>query len=403
MYSHIFKNTPKNKEYRYNEIVSNFFGTTSKVKRDYLPKQPQLNAPEPPVMPGTLRQNGVAYNYFDVSPVIPAYIGLLGYNDFVAFVQRYYDWVYTSNPSENTDTQGNEYGSGYFTTTEDLFKLIDVDKISRTGTNDEEYIANEDLRKQILNLLLSQYAEGFGEKLTSVISQSEKQISKFLSGIREEFYIKKGNLESIIYYFKTLYGQTPEVDEPKKYILRLDGGVPEFASLETTDRSLLVSEPTLGLGELVIQDSYWYQDYSYLLNVGADRIDDADQRRYLELAHPLGMKVFFNVTNEDYIPPDDFDGEFGARENSILGNYHPYNLTMTSGLTYTTGCTFDLDSDGSSLPTFNHPSWSSEIVSGQSFGNINIGKFFFLFPADESPNIGLPATLTPGSGVCAGD
>ena len=403
MYSHIFKNTPKNKEYRYNEIVSNFLGTTSKVKRDYLPKQPQLNAPEPPVMPGTLRQNGVAYNYFDISPVIPAYIGLLGYNDFVSFVQRYYDWLYTSNPSENTDTKGNEYGSGYFTTTEDLFKLIDVDKISRTGTNDEEYIADEDLRKQILNLLLSQYAEGFGEKLTSVISQSEKQISKFLSGIREEFYIKKGNLESIIYYFKTLYGQTPEVDEPKKYILRLDGGVPEFASLETTDRNLLVSEPTLGLGELVIQDSYWYQDYSYLLNVGGDRIDDPDQRRYLELAHPLGMKVFFNVTNEDYIPPDDFDGEFGAREISILGNYHPYNLTMTSGLTYTTGCTFDLDSNGTSFPTFAHPSWSSEIFSGESFGNINIGKFFLLFPVEESPNIGLPATLTPGSGVCLGD
>ena len=75
-----------------------------------------------------------------------------------------------------------------------MFKLIDVDKIARTGTNDQEYIADKDLRKQILNLLLSQYAEGFGEKLSNVIGQSEKQISNFLSGIREKFYIKKGKI-----------------------------------------------------------------------------------------------------------------------------------------------------------------------------------------------------------------
>ena len=398
MYSALYKNSLKTKEYRYNEVASGFIGSTSKVKRDFLPKPPQLNAPEPPSMPGSRRTNGVAYNYFDISPVIPAYVGLLGYDAFTAFVQRYYDWLYTSNPGAN-----DNYGSGYFLITEDLFKLTDIDKIVKNDENDEEFIPNEETRRTLLELIVSEYADGFDGVFSDY---GEAELTNFVKDIRSEFYIKKGTKDSLKYYFSKLYGPgyVPHIDEPKKYILRTDGGVPEFANLERTSRKTLVTEPSLGLNELVLQDSYWYQDYSYLLNVegllGSFEMNDDQQTAYLNLAHPTGMKVFFNVTNEDYIPPEDFDGEFGAREQTIIGNYHPYRLSDTTSLPATAGCTFDLEGDDVTHPAFAHPGWSSEIVANQIIGNINIGSFFFLFPADSSPNTGLSASFDPDESPC---
>ena len=155
------------------------------------------------------------------------------------------------------------------------------------------------------------------------------------------------------------------------------------------------------MGQAVFQDSYWYQDYSYLLSVstalgeavGLDLtydLDEVEQEIYSELAHPAGIKVFFNTTNDDYVPPPDFEGEFGAKETTILGHYNAYRLFDQTGLTYTAGCTLDLDGDGTSLPTPAHPGWSNDIpVEGSAaaaFGNINIGSFFFLAPAENSPN-----------------
>ena len=220
MYSALYKNSLKTKEYRYNEVVSTFIGATSRVKRDFLPKPPQLNAPEPPKMPGSQRTNGVAYNYFDISPVIPAYVGLLGYDAFTAFVQRYYDWLYTSNPGAN-----DNYGSGYFLITEDLFKLTDIDKIVKNDENDEEFIPDEETRRTLLELIVSEYADGFDGVFSNY---GEAELTNFVKDIRSEFYIKKGTKDSLKYYFSKLYGPgyVPRIDEPKKYILRTDGGVP---------------------------------------------------------------------------------------------------------------------------------------------------------------------------------
>ena len=295
----------------------------------------------------------------------------------------------------------NSQRSGYFLTSEDVYRLLDINSIAKTSTDDRDFIYDKKLRKDILSLIASQYAEGLETYWNDPSNPiTEDQLIQFISGIRENFYQKKTNKAALDYYFRTLFevvGASVIVDEPKKYILRTDGGIPEFAP--SASGNLLISDQPLG--QAVFQDSYWYQDYSYLLSVstalgeavGLDLtydLDEVEQEIYSELAHPAGIKVFFNTTNDDYVPPPDFEGEFGAKETTILGHYNAYRLFDQTGLTYTAGCTLDLDGDGTSLTTHAHPGWSDDIPiegsAASAFGNINIGSFFFLAPAENSPN-----------------
>ena len=393
MYGALFKNTAKNKEYRFNEISSLYLNSFSQASREFLPASPE-NAPTVFQPIGSQRVDGVSNAFYNIYPALPAYLTLLGYTDFISLVTEYYDWVYTSNTT-------NSQGSGYFLTSEDVYRLLDINSIAKTSTDDRDFIYDKKLRKDNLSLIASQYAEGLETYWNDPSNPiTEDQLIQFISGIRENFYQKKTNKAALDYYFRTLFevvGASVIVDEPKKYILRTDGGIPEFAP--NASGNLLISDQPLG--QAVFQDSYWYQDYSYLLSVstalgeavGLDLtydLDEVEQEIYSELAHPAGIKVFFNTTNDDYIPPPDFDGEFGARETTILGHYLPYRLFDQTGLTYTAGCTFDLDGDGTSLTTHAHPGWSNDIpVEGSAaaaFGNINIGSFFFLAPAENSPN-----------------
>ena len=398
MFGSVFKNSAINKEYRFVELTSKYINSFSTINKNFLPKGPE-DAPSPYFSIGTNRNLGVANSYQDIYPSLPAYLSLLAYNDFISFVTQYYDWLYTEN---RVDTEG--FGSGLFLTKEDIFRLIDIDRIAKTSADDTDYIKDPSIRKEILDLIAAQYAEGLETYYSDPANPiTEEDLTNFISGIRENFYQKKTNLSALQYYFETLFNVTGAqvlVDYPKRYMLRTDGGVPDFAP-ENSAEHILLSNPVLN--EAVLQDSYWYQDYSYLISVQTISedseiiqydINDVEQQIYKELAHPAGIKVFFNVTNDDYIPPPDFDGEFGAREQTILGNYLPYRVTDFNGITYTAGCTYDLDGDGLGKPTFNHPGWSDNIpaegsVAG-SFGNINIGRFFFLEPADNSPNTAFP-------------
>ncbi len=393
MFGAIFKNSAKNKEYRFNEISSTYLNGFSLADREFLPRSPE-NAPSVFEPLGSQRVAGVSNAYYNIYPALPAYLSLLGYTDFISLVTEYYDWVYTSNTTDSL-------GSGYFLTSEDVYRLLDIDSIAKTSDDDEDFIRDRETRRNILSLIAKQYAEGLETYWNDQSNPiGEEQLIQFISGIRENFYQKKTNKAALDYYFKTLFevaGASVIIDEPKKYILRTDGGIPEFAP--SASGNLLISDQPLG--QAVFQDSYWYQDYSYLLSVstslgetiGLDLtydLDQVEQEIYSELAHPAGIKVFFNTTNDDYVPPPDFEGEFGARETTILGHYLPYRVSDQTGLTYTSGCTYDLDGDGTSLTTHAHPGWSDDIViegsAASAFGNINIGSFFFLAPAENSPN-----------------
>lgn len=399
--SYLSRSTSKSKEYRYNDIVSNYDISYSNTLKKFLPRA-LPDGPEAPFQFSSEKVNGVSYNTYNYSVSLPVYLSLLGYTDFIAFVQRYYNWLYTSNPAAD-----NGFGSGYFIETSDIYRLIDIDKVSfvdadKDGVDDDgDFIADEELRKSILQLITSQFAEGLETQLNR---EEESGLIDFLKEVRNEFYIKKTNKAAIDWYFSKLYPTSnfrAIVTEPKTEILRLDGGRPPFS--QAINDILLDSK--IRLGSKVLQDSEWYQDYSYLLKIERTDIDtpiDINEELYLNAAHPAGIKVIFNVTNEDYIPPDDFDGEFGQREITKIGNYNPYRVNDFDSVTgSTSGCGMTLAAGDNPLPSFAHPGWSENIPVGAAFGNINIGTFFFLSPAENSPNAGLSAEYKESESPCA--
>jgi hypothetical protein len=172
-----------------------------------------------------------------------------------------------------------------------------------------------------------------------------------------------------------------------------------------------------------------------------------------EMLHPAGMKGFWEKTEEDYIPPDDFDGGFNLCEAPKLENYFGYRMNditspgkcmgcSGSGHTYdgptamfygigesslggltgwthgsgwagigegaiciegTKGSTFDawggitLSGQGKGntygAPTHFYPDWaygiSGDLTNRTPFKEIYIGEFIELCPFENSPNLGL--------------
>ena len=359
----------------------------------------------------------------------------------IDFVQSYYDWLYSS--------QGYGFGR-YEIGTIPFLKLIDIDQTPR------EYLKH----------FTFTYAPGFNNQQIFQFSgsgTSSEFIRNFIKGIRDNFYQKKGTESSYEYFFRTLYG-VEEFDEhwieyPKKYILRLNGGKPfgyagiqgvpplvwenggGWQSAPEEDIGSGVDYDTLQdlsysvLNVHVIQDSNWYQDYSYIIKtetVDPETGEPVYSDTLKELVHPAGLKAFYEVSLEDYIPPTTYEEDFQVCEEPMVGNYFPFRLSSTTGFTACVGCSgsnykydgegYDHGLDNShpngvnlagnfgftgatfNMPTHKFPDWargiSCGIPTGQNssdvfcsgvsdFGNIYIGDFVFLCNANESPNLGL--------------
>lgn len=324
---------------------------------------------------------------------------------FVNFVQSYYNWLY----SEYDGGMGiRKVGSIPFLT------ILDIDKVS----------------VEHLQHFAFSYAHGFEEHLFTYSDNSlinREFIRNFIKGIRTNFYQRKGTRKSYEYFFKVLY-PSATIDEdfitfPKKEIFRLNGGrffgwpsqhIPG-ATFEQVDDTDIITPPTYDeyghLGTSVlnfgrIQDSFWYQDYSYLIRAGITGAPYAESLK--NLIHPVGLMVFYEKTSNDYFPPGDYSPTFNVCEETVLGNYFPYRLTSTSGLTACVGCSGSpYEYDGPSglggwtgatfdMPTYHFPTWSNGLTGIEGpggdpvrFGDFPIGSFIYLCDASDSPNLGL--------------
>ena len=411
MFGSVFKNTTKNEEYRFNELFSDYENRFSSTQRQYEP-QSFPDYPRPVIPLNSERTiSGVGYyTYYDTA--LPKYLSLLGYTDFISFVEQYYEWMYTLDPCET------DFGANYYITPDDVYRLIDFEKVGYEFyfpdyTDPTGNITNRNLRKRIMKSFIGQYATGLENNFMLSYDPSEsgcigggpdvRWLVFVLKEIREKFYVRKSSKEGIQWLLSTVYGgwsPTPEVEiyEPKRDVYRLDGGVPLAYNLPNRNFEDGIYFHGTGVASAqVLPDNCWYHDYSYLLRIrsGGDLEVPEDETYNIikEMIHPAGLQLIFNKENDDYIPPDDFEGEFGLTETTLIGHYNPYRVTETSGLTYGTGCTYDLDGDGSAdaFPTHNHPGWATDIPEGTAFNDIEIGDFFFLSPAAQSPNINIPA------------
>lgn len=300
------------------------------------------------------------------------------------FLQKYYDWLYC-------DT---EEGAGYQLGTK-LLDLIDIEKT----------------RDSFVERFAQIYATGL-EPSALVPNGGRIELDsarRFVHNIRKNFYHKKTTLDGIRYFFRTLFNipeENVKVEYPKKYLLRLNGGrfYNENFSFPGGTGSYEVLQTLSGscLNFSRMQDSNFFQDYSYLLKVGIKSSYYRDT--YKKVAHPAGLKVIYERTLEDYAGPNvDYDS-FDICQRTYLKNYSPYGIsfeytsvigscggTTYYGLTYCVGCSAVQYGPTFNAPTHAFPNWAGTIT-GYNFKNVTLRDFFdicYNFEETVNPNVGL--------------
>jgi len=297
----------------------------------------------------------------------------------INFTQSYYDWLYNYSEYKLIPTNFNSAG---------IRQLMDI------GETPVEFLKH----------FTYSYASGFPEWYIGATAgpdgtDTSQGIRNFIKNIRQGFYQRKSTEDAYRYFFSSLYKERVEVDRdgikesteffyPKADILRLNGGkfdgwgVVQVGGVTGHYGGLVediydgnrgeIGPPKWNMGgsylngRYVIQDSYWYQEYSYVLK---GYVNDVDEETGLpiyfdilhELLHPAGMKGFWEKTESDYVPPDDWSGGFAFGESPKLENYFPYRMMDESTIQYCAGCS------GSGY-TFDGPTAMFNGVSEQLYG-----------------------------------
>lgn len=317
----------------------------------------------------------------------------------VKFLKEYYNWMYCG--FKNKDANLTPY---------DIEELFDIDRVPDA----------------FLDYYVSTYAPFI--ELESPLLRREN-VRKFINNIKTKFLSSKGIKSSYEYLLKTLFDiDLEKISYPKLGLMRLNGGKFIFQANQMNPSQSIyqsgtitdlpqVELPTLrspGLNGGVINDNYFWQDYSYLLQTSAS-VEEAVyySTTVLKAVHPAGTRVFF----EQYVPLDPID--FGdvddntddvvivpeVREIPVIKNYLPYypNIDLDSmPINECTCCNSYCDPAGSTTQfrTFADPRWSESIPDTvRYFRDIEIGQFIELYPITDSPNVIL--TDCPAYGSCS--
>ena len=139
------------------------------------------------------------------------------------FIQKYYDWLYCDEVCGGSD----------YLLEDKLLDIIDIEK------------TKESYRKRLYYTYFPEYRDEEDISIGGVII-SDETIAKFVKGIKIKFYVKKGSLESLKIFFKSLFSlEDVLIRYPKKQILRLNAGAffnPNFNFLGSTANQGLTLE-----------------------------------------------------------------------------------------------------------------------------------------------------------------
>ena len=313
------------------------------------------------------------------------------------FVQKYYDWLYCEESCGGSD----------YVLENKLLDIIDIEKTT------------ENYHKRLYYTYFPEYRDD--EVLSGPDGVvTDETVAKFVKNIKAKFYIKKGSLESLKIFFKSLFSiDDPLVRYPKKQILRLNAGAFQNSNFKfsgsTFDQTLELAEienEIVGsyLNHNVMQDGSLFTDYSYVININENTASYAPL--FKRTIHAAGLNGFFEINLDNYEPPGStyIDDADICQVDTVLNNYSPYTLNTTYtvesfflrsssgisyyGLTYTRGCTL---SDVTSLPfggTACHffPTWATRGQNYTSFFDIPMREMFTLcrINTNINPNLLIP-------------
>lgn len=311
------------------------------------------------------------------------------------FIQKYYDWLYCEEVCGGSD----------YLLENKLLDIIDIEKTKQS------------YRKRLYYSYFPEYRDGEELSIGGVVV-TDDTIAKFVKGIKLKFYVKKGSLESLKYFFKSLFSlEDVLVRYPKKLILRLNAGAffnsnfnfkgstyDQTLELENRENEIVGSY----LNHNIIQDGSLYTDYSYIVNAGSQGVNITYQDLFKRIIHPAGLNAFLELDIDNYEPPGSTyvdEGNF-CENNPLLINYYPYQLNTQYidndfflrisggvsyyGLTYTRGCT--LTGPTINKPCHFFPTWANGLTSYTKFFNIPIRQMFILcrINTNINPNLLIP-------------
>lgn len=258
--------------------------------------------------------------------------------------------------------------------------------------NLESIIDIDSIPKNLVKYISQTYFNAFpASKINTVVDGGF--VKNIINNIKINLYSLKGTDSSYKLLFHELYGISSEnvsITYPKKFVMRLNGGVYDWMVDETEVKLPYVFTPDLTKSYLnfsVIQDNDLWQDYSYVVNITTNPSQvevtrDDFESTIKSIVHPLGMLDFYNTRNDIFDENIVSYGIVGS-EISIIDNYRIYQLGSTQSYG---GC-----SGGAGTPIYVFPNWDDDIASkyfsGMSFGSINIRDFLTLTNKDNKyPN-----------------
>ena len=341
--------------------------------------------------------------YLDISDQIPHWVVMekeeRGGNALTIFdfIQKYYDWLYCDE----------ECGGSDYLLENKLLDIIDIEK------------TKEKYHKRLYYSYFPEYESD--EPLLNYDNAivTNDSISSFVKNIKSKFYTKKGSIESLKIFFKSIFSLDPAyivVQYPKKHILRLNAGafyLDNFAFRGSThDQNINLEEienEIVGsyLNHNRFQDGEVFTDYTYILNA----IDNSSYKDlYKRTLHPAGLNCIFEFDINLYEPPGTTYIEETAvcEENPLLMRYSPYALNETYvdesfalmlnggityyGLTYGVGCSLSDAIGFGSFPCHFFPNWSAGGESYTRFLDIPMSEMFRLCRINNNinPNISIP-------------
>lgn len=188
-----------------------------------------------------------------IEDVLPAYF-VEEYPDFVKFLKTYYEFL---DGEEGLDSI--------------IERLVDI--------------RNPDIAKdQYSDRLRREYGPGIPEFGTLNDATAMK--------IFEKWYESKGNKDAMEAYFRIFLNTEAEIVYPKDNMLRVSDGNWNEERGEYENGQGLLSESTM-----VIQDSNYYQIFSYMIRSGVSIADWGPTFR--KIAHPAGWALFGEVRLEE--------------------------------------------------------------------------------------------------------
>ena len=204
--------------------------------------------------------------------------------------------------------------------------------------------------------MMCEYGEGFPDLGTLTDANALK--------LFHMWFKSKGNQEAIEAYFRLFLNTEAEVVYPKDNMLRVSDGNWDNDAQRYEDQQGHISETTM-----VIQDSTFYQVYSYLVRSGVSIADWGPQ--FKELAHPAGWNLFGEVRIEGLAQFEQYRAvtRSGARSPMIVPGFQTRDanlLILTAAIYFVVGNTdvSPIDHRMRTFPQFIRKYWKVVVADG---------------------------------------